>query len=57
MLSCSSEDQLEEQAEEQAIFVPIQIDIDVDTFKIRDAFVWNINGTFRGRSVWRREYN
>lgn len=44
---CSTEDQLEEQAEKPAIFVPIQIDIDVDTFKIRDAFVWNINGARR----------
>lgn len=25
-------------------FIPVQIDIDVDTFKIRDSFVWNVNG-------------
>lgn len=24
--------------------VPIQIDLDVDSFKVRDAFVWNANG-------------
>ena len=35
---------MEEQAEVRAILVPIQIDIDVDTFKIRDSFVWNLNG-------------
>jgi chromatin structure-remodeling complex subunit SFH1 len=40
----STEDQLEEQAEEEAVMIPIQIDIDVDTFKIRDSFVWNIHG-------------
>ncbi|SCZ88006.1 BZ3500_MvSof-1268-A1-R1_Chr2-1g04129 [Microbotryum saponariae] len=38
-----SEDQLEDQAEQQAVFVPIQIDLEVDTFRIRDSFVWNIN--------------
>ncbi|SGZ26558.1 BQ5605_C024g09939 [Microbotryum silenes-dioicae] len=36
-------DQLEDQAEQQAVFVPIQIDLEVDTFRIRDSFVWNIN--------------
>lgn len=40
----SSEDQLEEQASKDTLLVPILIDIDVDTFKIRDAFVWNVNG-------------
>lgn len=40
-----TEDELADQAEEVTVFVPVQIDIDVDTFKIRDAFVWNINGT------------
>lgn len=40
----SSEDQMETQASQTAVLVPIQIDIDVDTFKIRDAFVWNLNG-------------
>ena len=24
--------------------MPIQVDLDVDSFKIRDAFVWNANG-------------
>lgn len=37
---------MEEQAAEPSVLVPVQIDIDVDTFKIRDAFVWNINGAF-----------
>lgn len=42
----SSEEQLEEQAEKLAVLVPIQIDIDVDTFKIRDSFTWNLNGNY-----------
>lgn len=44
-LNCSTEDQLEDQANERDVYVPIQIDIDVETFKIRDSFVWNINGS------------
>ncbi|KAM0791306.1 hypothetical protein ACM66B_005778 [Microbotryomycetes sp. NB124-2] len=36
-----SEDQLEAQAKKPAVLVPIEIDLDVDGFKIRDAFVWN----------------
>ncbi|SCV72277.1 BQ2448_4971 [Microbotryum intermedium] len=39
----SSEDQLEDQADQQTVFVPIQIDLEVDMFRIRDSFVWNIN--------------
>lgn len=42
--SPSSEEHLEAQADRPDNFVPIQIDLDVDTFKIRDAFVWNANG-------------
>ncbi|KAI5474587.1 chromatin structure-remodeling complex subunit SFH1 [Pseudohyphozyma bogoriensis] len=38
-----SEDQLEEAAEKPAILVPISIELDVETFKIRDSFVWNLN--------------
>ncbi|GAA5868176.1 hypothetical protein JCM3774_000589 [Rhodotorula dairenensis] len=37
-----TEDQLEEHAERRAALVPVQIDLDVDTFKIRDTFVWNV---------------
>lgn len=41
----STDEQLEDQAEEQPVLVPIQLELDVDTFKIRDSFVWNIRGT------------
>lgn len=44
---CSTEDQLEEAADVPPVFIPVQIDLDVDTFKIRDCFVWNVRGTFR----------
>ncbi|KAK4056719.1 Chromatin structure remodeling complex protein sfh1 [Microbotryomycetes sp. JL221] len=36
-----SEDQLEAQARKQAVYVPVEIDLEVDGFRIRDAFVWN----------------
>ncbi|GAA5959297.1 hypothetical protein JCM21900_003920 [Sporobolomyces salmonicolor] len=41
-IACT-EEQLEEHAEQAAAFVPIQIDLDFKTFKIRDHFVWNVN--------------
>jgi len=25
--------------------IPIRLDIDLDSFKIKDAFMWNMNGT------------
>ncbi|GJN90717.1 hypothetical protein Rhopal_003731-T1 [Rhodotorula paludigena] len=41
--SAFTEEQLEEHADVPGAFIPVQIDIDVDTFKIRDSFVWNVN--------------
>ncbi|GAA5850750.1 hypothetical protein JCM5353_000220 [Sporobolomyces roseus] len=41
--AASTEEQLEDLAEIPAAFVPIQIDLDYKTFKIRDSFVWNVN--------------
>ncbi|GAA5895999.1 hypothetical protein JCM6882_005582 [Rhodosporidiobolus microsporus] len=38
-----SEEELEEHAETPGAFVAVQIDLDVDAFKVRDSFVWNIN--------------
>ncbi|GAA5941229.1 hypothetical protein JCM3775_006654 [Rhodotorula graminis] len=38
-----TEDQLDEAAETPGVFIPVQIDLDVDTFKIRDCFVWNVH--------------
>ncbi|GAA5925861.1 Sfh1p [Sporobolomyces koalae] len=39
----ATEEQLEDLAEIPAAFVPIQIDLDYRTFKIRDSFVWNVH--------------
>ncbi|GAA5828874.1 hypothetical protein JCM11251_005904 [Rhodosporidiobolus azoricus] len=38
-----SEEELEEHAEKPGHFVAVQIDLDVDTFKVRDSFVWNVH--------------
>lgn len=46
-----TEGQLEDLAEIPAAFVPIQIDLDYKTFKIRDSFVWNVNGMLRVSST------
>ncbi|BGP16457.1 hypothetical protein JCM10213_003987 [Rhodosporidiobolus nylandii] len=40
--SAHSEEELEDHAEAGGAFVPIQIDLDVDTFKVRDTFTWNV---------------
>ncbi|GAA5874572.1 hypothetical protein JCM16303_002908 [Sporobolomyces ruberrimus] len=39
----TTEEQLEDLAEIPGTFIPIQIDLDYRTFKIRDSFVWNIH--------------
>jgi hypothetical protein len=26
------------------VMIPIRLDIDLDSFKIKDAFMWNMNG-------------
>lgn len=41
----SSEDQVREQAQQEELLIPINLDLDVNSFKIRDAFVWNLRGT------------
>ncbi|KAM0752653.1 SNF5-domain-containing protein [Meredithblackwellia eburnea MCA 4105] len=38
-----SEEQIESQANQASVLVPINIDLDVDNFKIRDSFLWNVN--------------
>ena len=34
------------------VMIPIRLDIDLESFKIKDAFMWNMNGTplFLGKS-------
>ena len=55
--SRSTEDQLEEHAERRGALVPVSIDLDVDTFKIRDTFVWNVQGAFEWHSKTRLPRN
>lgn len=43
-LSHRSEEQLELHAEEKAMLVPIRIELDTETHRIRDCFLWNVNG-------------
>lgn len=39
-----SEEELDAAALAKEILIPIRIDIDTDTHRIRDCFVWNLNG-------------
>ncbi|KAI7869506.1 hypothetical protein BDF14DRAFT_1782128 [Spinellus fusiger] len=33
-----------EQADKEDTLVPIRIDLDMDGYKLRDTFTWNLNG-------------
>lgn len=35
---------MEERAEQKDVLIPIDIDLDLSTFKIRDSFLWNLRG-------------
>lgn len=37
-------DQLEEQGEKDDMLVPIRLEIELDGYKLRDTFTWNLNG-------------
>jgi hypothetical protein len=43
-LAHSSEEQLEAKAEETPLLVPIRIEFDTETHRVRDCFVWNTKG-------------
>jgi SNF5 / SMARCB1 / INI1 len=36
--------QMENAALADEVMIPIRLDIDLDSFKIKDAFMWNMNG-------------
>jgi len=36
--------QMEKAALAEEVMIPIRLDIDLDSFKIKDAFMWNMNG-------------
>lgn len=35
---------MENAALAEEVMIPIRLDIDLDSFKIKDAFMWNMNG-------------
>ena len=35
---------MEKAALAEEVMIPIRLDIDLDSFKIKDAFMWNMNG-------------
>ena len=37
--------QMENAALAEEVMIPIRLDIDLESFKIKDAFMWNMNGT------------
>ena len=37
--------QMENAALAEDVMIPIRLDIDLDSYKIKDAFMWNMNGT------------
>ncbi|KAF8323635.1 uncharacterized protein EI90DRAFT_3061361 [Cantharellus anzutake] len=41
-------DQVEKAAQAREILIPIRIDLDTETHRIRDSFMWNLNGSW----VW-----
>lgn len=43
LISISSQDDLEAQASKPAILIPIRVELETDTHRIRDCFAWNIN--------------
>lgn len=43
VLYYSSQHDLEAVADQDAILVPIRLDIDTDDYRLRDTFTWNVN--------------
>ncbi|CAG8530889.1 1999_t:CDS:2, partial [Acaulospora colombiana] len=41
----SSQKDLDRNAEHEEVLIPIRLDIDLDTHKLRDTFTWNLNAT------------
>jgi hypothetical protein len=41
--SISSQKDLDAVADQDAILVPIRLDIDTDDYRLRDTFTWNVN--------------
>jgi chromatin structure-remodeling complex subunit SFH1 len=44
ILTCRTDVQMENAALAEEVMIPIRLDIDLDSFKIKDSFMWNMNG-------------
>lgn len=44
MPNLSTDADLQAVADSDSVLVPIRIDVDVDGFKIKDTFTWNLHG-------------
>ena len=53
MLPYVGDRQLAKHAQEKQMLVPVRIDLDTDTHRIRDMFVWDLNGMIRSKLVFR----
>lgn len=45
LTTCSTPDVMESQAQRRSSLVPIRIEFETDTHRVRDCFVWNLNET------------
>ena len=43
---------LQNSATKLEVLIPIRLDIETDSVKIRDTFTWNLNGNSIGDSHW-----
>jgi SNF5 / SMARCB1 / INI1 len=43
-VNCRTDLQMENAALAEEVMIPIRLDIDLESFKIKDAFMWNMNG-------------
>lgn len=53
-------DQLEEQGDKDDMLVPIRLEIELDGYKLRDTFTWNLNGIIsilKGRMLLAHHYS
>ena len=44
-------DQLIEQGKKEDKLVPIRLEIEIDGYKLRDTFTWNMNGIYKKKCI------
>jgi chromatin structure-remodeling complex subunit SFH1 len=42
---------MEKAALAEEVMIPIRLDMDLESFKIKDAFTWNMNGQLSSLSI------